>query len=145
MEKEVKTATKEEVMQVMAFHQAKEKYQKEIEEELMKPNLTPEQILSLKARQRLNKKMDFKSFKKIIEEKKTQENPIVMSNNIPIMDKEYYKEIVIDFLTTHKKTWSKEEIEEIADMRAEAFVKRMKKSTNPMMDKEVFYQQMLEF
>lgn len=68
-----------------------------------------------------------------------------MSNNIPIMDKEYYKEIVIDFLTTHKKTWSKEEIEEIADMRAEAFVEQMMESTNPMMDKEVFYQQMLEF
>lgn len=79
MEKEKKTATKEDVMKVLAFHQAKERYQKEIEEELMKPNLTPEQILSLKARQRLNKKMDFKSFKKIIEEKKTQENPIVMS------------------------------------------------------------------
>ena len=53
-----------------------------------------------------------------------------MSNNIPIMDKEYYKEIVIDFLTTHKKTWSKEEIEEIADMRAEAFVE-----TNEGIDK----------
>lgn len=81
-------------------------------------------------------------------EKKTkeqiEENQNNMSN-IPIMGKEYYKEIVIDYLKEHKKTLTEKEIQEIAEYRSTTFVERMQESKTLMMDKEFFYQEMLEF
>ena len=78
------------------------------------------------------------------EQAKKEENQNNMSN-IPIMGKEYYKEIVIDYLKEHKKTLTEKEIQEIAEYRSTTFVERMQESKNLMMDKEFFYQEMLEF
>lgn len=68
-----------------------------------------------------------------------------MSNNIPIMSKEYYMDIVADFLREHHKGMTEETIQEIAESRAKLFIMQMEESSDPMMDKEVFYQLMLEF
>ena len=68
-----------------------------------------------------------------------------MSNNIPIMSKEYYMDIVADFLREHHEGMTAEEIQEIADYRTRTFIDRMENSKNSMMDKEFFYQEMLEF
>lgn len=54
-------------------------------------------------------------------------------------------EIVADFLREHMKGLTEETIQEIAEVRARTFIRQMENSDNPMMDEEVFYQQMLEF
>lgn len=63
---------------------------------------------------------------------------------------EYYKQIVIDFLKENHPRFYKElkeanELDETATNRAKNFLEQMEHSSDPQMDEEIFYQEMLTF
>lgn len=67
-----------------------------------------------------------------------------------IESKDYYKEIIRDYLEQHHPHFFQElkktgELEETLDWRAERFLRMMSHSSNPQDDKEIFYKEMLTF
>jgi hypothetical protein len=63
---------------------------------------------------------------------------------------EYYKEIVLDYMKENHPRFYREmkeagELDQIVTRRVENFLDQMSKSSNPEMDKGVFYQDMLTF
>jgi hypothetical protein len=69
---------------------------------------------------------------------------------IPMVSKEYYKEIIREFLSQHHPAFYKElkndnELEETLNWRAERFLRMMENSSNPQDEKEIYYQEMLTF
>lgn len=70
---------------------------------------------------------------------------------IPIMEsKDYYKEIVRDYLEQNHPTFLAEliqsnELEETLDYRVDNFLEMMQHSSNPQDEKEVYYKDMLTF
>ena len=64
--------------------------------------------------------------------------------------KEFYKEIVREYLEQNHPAFLKEliqekELDETLDYRADRFLKQMERSSNPQDEKEIYYREMLTF
>ncbi len=67
-----------------------------------------------------------------------------------IESKDYYKEIIREYLEQHHPRFLMEliesnELEEVLDWRVENFLEKMEHSSNPQDEKEIYYQEMLTF
>jgi hypothetical protein len=64
--------------------------------------------------------------------------------------KEYYKEIIREHLSQHYPRFltqftESNDLDWILDYRAENFLEKMRASSNPQDEKEIYYQEMLTF
>ena len=64
--------------------------------------------------------------------------------------KEYYKEVIKEYLEQHNPTFLAElkkenELEEVLEHRATRYLEQMQRSSNPQDEQEVYYQEMLTF
>ncbi|MDY0014840.1 MAG: hypothetical protein RBS13_01375 [Bacteroidales bacterium] len=71
------------------------------------------------------------------------------SQSIPLMSAEYYMQIIKTHLRETKpntyRQFTKEELNESTRYRAERFLEQMENSSHPMLDLEVFYEEMLTY
>ncbi len=71
------------------------------------------------------------------------------SQSIPLMSVEYYMEVIKKYLRESRpevyRQYTKEEINQLARRRAERYLEQMEKSSQPMLEMEVYYKEMLTF
>lgn len=66
-----------------------------------------------------------------------------------VQSKEYYKEVVRDYIKQHHPRFltemTKEDLEEMIEDKVDYFLRAMAFSSNPQDEKEVYYKDMLTF